>query len=61
MDSTLLRIEGLQVNINGKEILYNISFEIKPGEQWAVFGAAGSGKTVLAHNPGWLSCLSGAD
>ena len=49
MGSTLLRTESLRVNLYGKEILRNISLEIKTGEQWAVIGEAGSGKTVFAQ------------
>ena len=49
MNNTLLRVEGLRVNIYGNEILRDISLEIKTGEQWAIFGEAGTGKTVLAH------------
>jgi hypothetical protein len=33
MDSGLLKIESLSFNIYGKEILRNISLEIKEGEQ----------------------------
>jgi molybdate transport system ATP-binding protein len=49
MGSTLLKIERLQVNMNGKAIFRDVSLEIKQGEQWVIFGAAGTGKTLLAH------------
>ena len=49
MDSPLLRIENVTVLIHGKEILRNISMEIRSGEQWIIFGKAGAGKTILAH------------
>ncbi|HCL83264.1 MAG TPA: ABC transporter [Chitinophagaceae bacterium] len=49
MGSMLLKIESLRVNMYGKEILHDVSLEIRQGEQWAIFGAAGTGKTVLAH------------
>ena len=49
MDSLLLRIESVSVQIQRKEILRDISMEIKEGDQWIIFGEAGSGKTVLAH------------
>ena len=49
MDSIILRIVRLRVDIDGKEILKDISFEIKRGEQWAIFGETGSGKTIFAH------------
>lgn len=49
MDSILLKIESLRVNIYGKEILRDIRMEIRKGEQWALIGEAGSGKTVFAH------------
>ncbi len=35
--------------IQEKEVLQDISWEIRTGEQWALFGEAGAGKTVLAH------------
>jgi molybdate transport system ATP-binding protein len=49
MDSPLLQIDSVCVHIQGKEILREISMEIKPGEQWMISGEAGSGKTILAH------------
>src|SRR5450631_32380 len=49
MDSILLRVVRLRVDIAGKEILKDISFEIKRGEQWAIFGESGTGKTIFAH------------
>jgi molybdate transport system ATP-binding protein len=49
MDSSVLQVENLCVHIHGKEILGGISMEIKAGEQWLIFGEAGSGKTIMAH------------
>lgn len=49
MDSIILSVEDLQVTIYGKKILCDFSLEIQSGDQWAVLGEAGSGKTVLAH------------
>lgn len=49
MNPVWLRMESLGVKIGGKEILRDISLEIRAGEQWAVFGEAGTGKTVWAH------------
>jgi molybdate transport system ATP-binding protein len=49
MFSTILRIEDLHVGLYGQQILRSLSLEIQNGEHWAVFGEAGSGKTVLAH------------
>jgi len=49
MDSPLLQIESVYVQIHRKEILRNVCMEIKPGEQWIISGEAGSGKTILAH------------
>ena len=49
MDSPLLQIESVCVDIQRKEILREISMEIKAGDQWIIFGEAGTGKTILAH------------
>ncbi len=49
MSTDILIVDSLYVSINGKEILRDISFNIKKGEQWVVYGEAGSGKTVFAQ------------
>jgi len=43
----MLRIEDLQVEIDGKTILKHIDLEIKLGETHILFGPNGSGKTTL--------------
>jgi molybdate transport system ATP-binding protein len=48
-NSTILSVENLQVTLSGKEIIRDVSLEIKAGEQWVIYGEGGSGKTVLAH------------
>ncbi len=49
MSADILIVDNLCVSINGKEILRNISFNIKKGEQWLIYGEAGSGKTIFAQ------------
>ncbi len=43
----MLDIEGVAVEIEGKEILHGINMHIKDGETHALFGPNGSGKTTL--------------
>jgi molybdate transport system ATP-binding protein len=43
----LIRVENADVSLDGKGVLYNISWELKPGEQWAVIGRNGSGKSTF--------------
>lgn len=47
MDDIVLRIEGLAVEVEGKEILHNINLQMKRGETHVLFGPNGSGKTTL--------------
>jgi len=43
----LLKVENLSVDLDGENILKNISFEINEGETLTILGPNGAGKTVL--------------
>jgi ABC-type transporter Mla maintaining outer membrane lipid asymmetry ATPase subunit MlaF len=43
----VLRFERVTVEFDGYKALDQMSFEVAPGESLVLFGAAGSGKTVL--------------
>jgi Fe-S cluster assembly ATP-binding protein len=45
----MLKIENLFVSISTKEVLRDISFEIKPGDRVLLRGSNGAGKTTLAQ------------
>lgn len=45
---SLLKIENLKANINGKEILHGLNLEMNKGEIHAIMGPNGSGKSTLA-------------
>lgn len=52
----VVRMKTVNVTIGGKQILKDINWELKQGEQWALLGHNGAGKTTLlslvtADNP----------
>ena len=56
----MIKVTNLKVNIKGKEILKNVSLEIKEGERYVILGPSGSGKSVLLKNIiGLLKSTSG--
>jgi phospholipid/cholesterol/gamma-HCH transport system ATP-binding protein len=46
-DSTILRFEDVSLHFDATVALDHVSFDMHPGQTYVVFGAAGSGKTVL--------------
>jgi len=43
----MLILDGISVEVAGKEILHDINMEVKPGETHVLFGPNGTGKTTL--------------
>lgn len=43
----LVRVEHLGVSLEGREVLNDVSFDIRPGEFTGLIGANGTGKTTL--------------
>jgi phospholipid/cholesterol/gamma-HCH transport system ATP-binding protein len=53
METIVAEIKHLKKSFDNKEVLKDISFKIKKGENLAIFGKSGSGKSVL------IKCLVG--
>ena len=49
MSKQLLKIDGLSVNVEDKEILHGINLEIKKGETHVLMGPNGAGKSTLGY------------
>ena len=49
MANIFMILKGVTVQIGGEKLLDGLDWTIRRGEQWAVTGESGSGKTVLAH------------
>jgi zinc transport system ATP-binding protein len=46
----ILKVENLNVELEGEKILENLSFEVKKGDVLTILGPNGAGKTVLLKN-----------
>ncbi len=46
---SIFRAMNISISVNDKSLFKNLSFEVKPGEVFAVMGASGSGKSSLLN------------
>jgi molybdate transport system ATP-binding protein len=49
MTENFLTLEDITVTLAGRRVLNGLNLNILRGQQWAITGASGSGKSVLAH------------
>ena len=49
MTEEFLILDGVTVRLGGTKVLDGLNWTIRKGEQWAVVGPSGGGKTILAH------------
>ena len=47
MTRPLIQLQDVEVAIDGRTILRGITWQLRPGEHWAVLGANGSGNSTL--------------
>src|SRR5699024_20913 len=47
---TVLKIDGLNKSFKDKQVLHNITFEVKKGEVMAILGPNGAGKSTTIRN-----------
>ena len=43
----MIELENISKKFNGKEVLEDLSFEVKKGERFGIFGPSGCGKTTI--------------
>lgn len=49
MPDILLQLDKVSVKLGAQQVINNVDLTLYQGQHWAITGASGSGKTVLAH------------